>query len=81
VVGLFTGHSHVKLYLFKLGLTDDPICERCQKKEESGEHILCDCVAVAYLRLGHLGQFFREPNYYYYTQSLAYHSKCGIDGG
>jgi hypothetical protein len=29
VVGLFTGHCHLKGHLFKLGLTDDPTCERC----------------------------------------------------
>jgi hypothetical protein len=29
MVGLFTGHSHLKGHLFKLGLMDDPICERC----------------------------------------------------
>jgi hypothetical protein len=27
VVGLLTGHCHLKGHLFKLGLTDDPICE------------------------------------------------------
>jgi hypothetical protein len=27
VVGLFTGHCHLKGHLFKLGLTDDPTCE------------------------------------------------------
>jgi hypothetical protein len=29
VVVLFTGHCHLKRHLFKLGLTDDPIYERC----------------------------------------------------
>jgi hypothetical protein len=28
VVGLFTGHYHLKGHLFKLGLTDDLTCER-----------------------------------------------------
>jgi hypothetical protein len=65
VVGLFTGHCHLKVHLFKLGLTDNPICERCQEKDESATHILCDCEAIAYLRLSHLGQFFRETNDYY----------------
>jgi hypothetical protein len=32
VAGLFTGHCHLKGHLFKLGLTDNPICERCQEK-------------------------------------------------
>jgi hypothetical protein len=65
VVGLFTGHYHLKGHLFKLGLTDDPICERCLEEDESATHILCDCEAIAYLRFRHLGQFFMEPSDYY----------------
>jgi hypothetical protein len=58
VVGLFTGHCHLKGRLFKLGLTDDPTCE-------SATNILCDCEAIAYLRFRHLRQFFMEPSDYY----------------
>jgi hypothetical protein len=65
VVGLFTGHCHLKGHLFKLGLTDDPTCERCQEEDESATHILCDCEATAYLRFRHLGQFYMEPSEYY----------------
>jgi hypothetical protein len=53
-----TGHCHLKGHLFKLGLTDDPICERCREEDESATHILCDCEAVAHARFRHLGQFF-----------------------
>jgi hypothetical protein len=42
---------------FKLGLTDDPICDRCLEEDESATHILCDCEAVAHIRFHHLGQF------------------------
>jgi hypothetical protein len=55
VVRLFTGHCHLKGHLFKLGLTDDPICARCLEEDESGTHVLCDWEAIAYLRLRHLG--------------------------
>jgi hypothetical protein len=50
VVGLVTGHCHLKGHLFKLGLTDDPICERCLE-DESATYTLCDCEAIAYLRI------------------------------
>jgi hypothetical protein len=53
-----TGHCHIKGHLFKLGLTDDPTCERCLEEDESATHFLCDCEAIAYLRFRHLGQFF-----------------------
>jgi hypothetical protein len=65
VVGLITGHCHLKGHLFKLGLTDDPICERCLEDDESATHILCDCEAVAHVTFRHLGQFFMEPSDYY----------------
>jgi hypothetical protein len=64
VVGLLTGHFHLKGHPFKLGLINDPICERCQE-DESATHILCDCEAVAQIRFRHLGQFFMEPSDYY----------------
>jgi hypothetical protein len=60
VVGLLTGHRHLKGYLFKLGLTDDPICERCLEEDESATHILCDYEAVAHVRFRHM-----EPSDYY----------------
>jgi hypothetical protein len=65
VVGLLTGHCLLKGHLFKLGLTDDPICERCIEEDKSATHILCDCEAIAYLRFRHLGQLFMEPSDYY----------------
>jgi hypothetical protein len=61
VVGLFTGHCHLKGHLFKLGLT----CEQYLEKDESATYILYDCEAIAYLRFSHLGQFFMEPSDYY----------------
>jgi hypothetical protein len=65
MVGLLTGHCHLKGHLFKMGLTDDPTCERCLEEDESALHILCDCETIANLRFRHLGQFFVEPSYYY----------------
>jgi hypothetical protein len=52
-------------HLFKLGLTDDPICERCLEEDESATHVLCDCEAIANLRFRHLGQFSIKPGGYY----------------
>jgi hypothetical protein len=64
VAGLLTGHCHLKGHLFKLGLINVPICERCQE-DESAAHILCDCEAVAKIKFRRLGQFFMEPSDYY----------------
>jgi hypothetical protein len=65
VIGLLTGHCHLKGHLFKFGLTDDPICERCLEEDKSATYILCDCEAVAHARFFYLGQFFMEPGDYY----------------
>jgi hypothetical protein len=67
VVGLLTGHCHLKGRLLKMGLTDNLICERCPQKDESAMHILCDCEAIIYLRFSQLGLFFIEPNDHYDT--------------
>jgi hypothetical protein len=46
--------------LFKLGLINDPTCERCLEADKSATHVLCDCEVIAHLRFRHLGQFFME---------------------
>jgi hypothetical protein len=65
IMGLLTGHCHLKGHLFKMGLMNDPICERCLETDESATHVLCDCEALAYLRFRHLGQFLMEPSDFY----------------
>jgi hypothetical protein len=65
IVGLYTGHCHLKGHLFKLGLMNDPTCERCLEADESAIHVLCDCEALAHLRFRHLGQFLMEPGDFY----------------
>jgi hypothetical protein len=51
----------------KLGLTDDPTCERCLEEGESATPILCDCEAIAYSRFRHMDHFFMEQSDYYYV--------------
>jgi ribonuclease HI len=65
IVGLFTGHCHLKGHLFKPRLTDDPICKMCLEEDESATHVLCDCEAIAHLWFHYLGQFLTEPGDYY----------------
>jgi hypothetical protein len=55
VVGLLTGYCHLNGHLFKLGLSNSPTCDRCQKENETATHILCECEALAHLRFCHLG--------------------------
>jgi hypothetical protein len=55
VVGLLTGHCHLKGHLFKLGLTDNPTCERCLEEDESVTHIVCDCEAIGLFKISSPG--------------------------
>jgi hypothetical protein len=65
IVGLYTGHCHLKGHLSKMGLINNPIRERCLEADESATHVLCDCEDIAHLRFRHLGQFFMEPGDFY----------------
>jgi hypothetical protein len=58
MMGLVRGHCHLKEHLFKLGMADNPSCGRCKQATETASHVLCDCEALAALRLRHLGQHF-----------------------
>jgi hypothetical protein len=57
--------DYLKGHLFKMGLMNYPICERCLEADESATHVLCGCEALAHLRFHHLGQFFMEPGDFY----------------
>jgi hypothetical protein len=55
-MGLLRGHSHLK------GLVDTPRSDRCIHASETATKILCDCEALAKLRLRHLGQHCMAPD-------------------
>jgi hypothetical protein len=55
---------HCTYTFMEMGLMESPACERCLEKDESATHILCDCEAIAYLRLRHVGHYFMEPGDY-----------------
>jgi hypothetical protein len=61
VTGLLTGHNTLRRHLHLIGLLDSPLCRRCEVKEETSAHILCECEALASLRHVYLGCFFLEP--------------------
>jgi hypothetical protein len=65
IVGVLTGHCHLKGHLFKLRLTVDSIREICLEQDESATHVLYDCEAIAHLWFHHLDQFFMEPGDYF----------------
>ena len=51
----------MRRYLHPVGLSDSPLCRRCEAEEETSAHILCECEALASHRHVYLGSFFLEP--------------------
>lgn len=62
LTGLFTGHCPLRYHLNKIGKSDNRVCRFCSDDDETAEHILCDCEAVARKRLTHLGRGFLSPH-------------------
>jgi len=60
VIGLLTGHNTLRRHLYIMGLCNNPICRKCGTEEETSVHILCECEALALLRLTYLGSFFLD---------------------
>ena len=50
VIGLLTGHNTLRRHLHMLGLTDSPLYRTCGVEEETSDHILCKCEALAAFR-------------------------------
>jgi hypothetical protein len=44
-----------------MGLTNSPLCRRCEIEDETSAHILCECEALASLIHVYLGSFFQDP--------------------
>jgi ribonuclease HI len=60
--GLVTGHWHVNEHLFRMGLSQTPICRGCGVDNESIFHIVANCPALNRLRQTHMGQAFLTEN-------------------
>jgi hypothetical protein len=62
MAGPLTGHCHLKGHLFKIGLTNSPICDSQPEIEEPATHILSACEATVYSRFRHPEHYFTEPS-------------------
>ena len=60
VTGLLTGHNTLRRHLHLIGLSDSPLCRRCEAERESSAHILCESEALVSHGHVHLGSFL-EP--------------------
>jgi hypothetical protein len=55
MTGVPKEHCHLKGHLFKLGLVNSPEHDIHKQASEMATHLLCDCQALATLRIRHLG--------------------------
>ena len=39
---MLTGHGNIKSYLYRLGLTDNPMC-LCEEEEQTVDHLIFKC--------------------------------------
>lgn len=62
LTGALTGHYACNKHLFKLGITDSSTCRYCCNEEESMEHLITECEALAQRRNRLLGSYILEDN-------------------
>lgn len=48
--GMITGHIGLNAHLTRIRAREDPLCDRCNMGEESGQHFLCECPAWSSIR-------------------------------
>ncbi|XP_063907955.1 uncharacterized protein LOC135126085 isoform X1 [Zophobas morio] len=58
LVGFLTGHYQFNKHLHTIGVVTDPICRGCNEEEETAEHILRECPALASYRESILGDIW-----------------------
>jgi len=44
-----------------MGLTNSPLCGRCEANYETSAHMLCECEVLASFKRIHLGSSFLDP--------------------
>jgi len=59
--GLLTGHTTLRAYMFKHGLTKQQDYRLCGDGKEDSLHIECHCPALAFKRSRTLGHMFLKP--------------------
>lgn len=60
ITGILTGHCQLRKHLHTMGLVETPICRACEEEDETVEHVLTTCPALAHLRESMLGELW--PN-------------------
>lgn len=70
LVSIFTGHCKLNYHQNKIGKIDNKLCRFCNEKDETPEHILCDCGPLIWKRLQIMETF-----------TIQYREICKLDPG
>jgi ribonuclease HI len=62
VTRIITGHCRLNYHLDKMGLVQDPLCRFCAEDNETAEHVLCECPALARRREKVWKKLFTTPS-------------------
>ncbi|XP_060524731.1 uncharacterized protein LOC132701080 [Cylas formicarius] len=62
LTGAYTGHCRLRRHLCLLGIGDDPECRWCMEGEETPYHLLTECPALTWARLGVFGTALIDPD-------------------
>ena len=57
-IGLLTGHLGLNGHLHKIGKDVNPLCRSCLSRNETVEHLLCECESLTMSRGRIFGQRF-----------------------
>jgi len=60
VTTAITGHGNINMHLHKMGLTDSPLCPKCEMEEETMGHHIEKCPAYALARLANFYKPFLQ---------------------
>ena len=61
ISGILTGHNGLNYHMNRIGKTRDDNCRMCMEDSETAQHIMCECPAIARVRLNHFGKGNLSP--------------------
>jgi RNase H len=62
ITGILTGHNGLNYHMHRIGKSRDENCRLCLEESETAQHIICECPAIARVRLKHFDKGYLSPN-------------------
>jgi hypothetical protein len=62
ITGILTGHIGLKYHMHRIGKSRDENCRLCLEESKTAQDIMCECPAIARIRLKHFDKGYLSPN-------------------